>query len=145
MGIGRFCYDTKKGKLTPKEMETVDMMKQVLQAQPKFMSFTFKEDGTLLAEPKTEDSDANATWKLKNNILSITSGKKKKTEEYTLKLLDNGNLELKAKTVRNFFIKVEICSSALLVGFLDAYLLPVKHSKASAPSAKADGNGQKNE
>ncbi len=85
-----------KGKLTPKEIETVDMMKQVLQSQPKFMSFTFKEDGTLLAEPKTEDSDANATWKLKKDVLSITSGKKKKTEEYTLVLLKNGNLELKA-------------------------------------------------
>jgi C-terminal lipocalin-like domain len=85
----------KNAKLTKQETETAQIMKQVIQAQPKSMTFTFKEDGTLLAEPITEDSDGNATWKLKNNTLSITSGKKKKTEEYTLSLIDNKNLEFK--------------------------------------------------
>ena len=85
------------GKLTDKEVETVGMMQKALKAQPKFMGFTFNTDGTLLVTPKTDDSDQTAFWQLKSkNILSITSGKKKKTEEYSLKLLANGNLEFKA-------------------------------------------------
>lgn len=86
----------KKKTLTKQEVETVQMMKQALKAQPKFMAFNFNEDGTFLAEPKTDDSDGNATWKLKKNIVSLTSGKKKKTEQYTLRLLANGNIEFKA-------------------------------------------------
>lgn len=98
-GLVNFDMQPKKvnGKLTDKETETVNMMKEMLKSQPKMMSFTFKTDGILVAEPKTDDSDQTALWKLKkNNILSITSGKKKKTEEYSLKLLANGNLEFKA-------------------------------------------------
>jgi|GEM_PF-5045322 len=97
-GLVNFDMQPKKanGKLTDKETETVNMMREALKSQPELMSFTFKADGSFLAEPKTDDSDQTATWKLKNNVLSLTSGKKKKTEEYSLKLLANGNLEFKA-------------------------------------------------
>jgi len=83
------------GKLTDKETEIINMMKEGLKSEPELLIFIFETDGSFLAEPVTDDSDQNATWKLKNNVLSITSGKKKKTEEYNLKLLDDGNLEFK--------------------------------------------------
>jgi hypothetical protein len=84
----------KSGKLTQKEIETVKMMKQEMLKKPKFLIMQLKEDGTGKYGADSPDNNQNLSWELKNDILSLKTGKQ--TEKYTIRILENGNLEMQA-------------------------------------------------
>ncbi len=91
-----FNMQGKKGKLTTQEQNTITMMRNALKENPKFMYFVFKADGSFQAQPSTDGSDTTPTWTYSNDILTITSGKKKKSEQYKLESLNEGKLTFTA-------------------------------------------------
>lgn len=81
------------GKLTKNEITTIETMKKALALKPKLMIFTLNTDGSTIIEPKPEK--INPTWSIDNSIITFKYGRKK-SEQYSIKLLNDGKTEWQA-------------------------------------------------
>jgi hypothetical protein len=83
------------GKLTKKEIETVEAMKKALTLNPKFMTFILDSDGTALVSPNPNPDRIQPTWEFKDSIFTFKYYRRK-SEQYKIKLLEDGRTEWQA-------------------------------------------------